>query len=327
MKRAIIEYLNRKDHVSFAELERDIPNFKGDWGLFLPAPTENVLIWRVSREAADALKVIIKEGIAHYEPCSKMIYLIDGCLLMLPDARGSRLQYKKPHWAPCVLVRGRATTSSEGHKQRKPSRRKSPSSGGVNISYVERIAQNNQQHDELQKAIDACADTIERIRLRPKQEEVWRQGLAIRREVAEAFAQLNGWRKSSGFSVSALRKQRKGPGWTTREICDESVNCDYLDHPEYFRADGRPISIIAHNYTHHRHASRIPDPEVMECCRRWAELNGLVAHFPSGRNASWYNPGWTQLVCYTLPGINVLWLPEQNEPAKEDAIERRAESS
>jgi hypothetical protein len=65
------------------------------------------------------------------------------------------------------------------------------------------------------------------------------------------FAQANGWyRAEREFTFGALASGKKGnagpwrgDGWDVRRP---------LDHPEWFRAGGRPAAIVGHNYPNAR---------------------------------------------------------------------------
>lgn len=107
MKQGIRRLVEERNHVSFAELNRYIPGFTGDYGIS-SSVDPNVLYWAgLSQEAVEALRDLVAEKAFHYEPTGFLTYLIDGCTLKFPVARRIRKAgYKKEHWCPVVLVKG-----------------------------------------------------------------------------------------------------------------------------------------------------------------------------------------------------------------------------
>lgn len=98
----IIDLVNKRNHVSFAELHRDVEGFAGDMEITL-AP--NLIIWQgVSDHASDAINYLKQSGDIVLMPSSLLVYIVDGRCLNIPIAK--RFQpYKKPHWLPTVLCR------------------------------------------------------------------------------------------------------------------------------------------------------------------------------------------------------------------------------
>jgi len=141
------------------------------------------------------------------------------------------------------------------------------------------------------------------------------------------FAEANGWRYTwRAFGLDALiRGMHHGGKYDRRWI--EALAREHgrehgygaplpFDHRESFRADGRPVAILAHNYEDW-------DTDRM----RWlvADLGDqLVLHEPpAGKAASWYFPGGTLPQCITRPGCSVVW-PSASEMAEFAATYQRA---
>jgi len=100
LKDEILEYVQSRDWVSFAELQR-LNGFKAEKGLVVEHGTfDNVLLWvGVSEEACQALADLTKEGKIHWMPGHWLSYAADGQMLKLPLAKRAR-NYTKPHWLP-----------------------------------------------------------------------------------------------------------------------------------------------------------------------------------------------------------------------------------
>src|SRR6516225_7638239 len=92
----------RSDHVSFAELSR-IEGFSGGSLALTLGDNDSIVFWDdLSQEAVDALQQLIA---AHCEPCSPLVYLVDGVMPRLPISKQAR-RYKERHWGPIVLRPG-----------------------------------------------------------------------------------------------------------------------------------------------------------------------------------------------------------------------------
>lgn len=122
----------------------------------------------------------------------------------------------------------------------------------------------------------------------------------LRNAAMNAFAELNGWRRTDrvfSTKVLAAGKCHDGHGhdWNLAEH-------EFEDHAEHYRERGNPYrsaAILAHLYNH------AADVEG------WGRAKGLQAHVPPLRMASWYFPDRCLVVAYTRPGVTVRWLPEQ----------------
>ncbi len=128
---------------------------------------------------------------------------------------------------------------------------------------------------------------------------------ALRREAAEAFAALNGWRVSKSFF--GTRTLARGGvhsssgylgGYDPLEPRGEA-----FDHPVHFRERARPYRAAAIVGQPYSHAS-------VNGARLIAAHLGL--HAPPNVAASWHNPGSTSFFVFTRPGTAVRFLPEQN---------------
>ena len=105
MKEQIKALVTARDHVSFAELAREIDGFKGNIGWELRG--QNVYLWTgLSEKAFDALVDLIESEDIHFVPASLLAYLIDGITQKLPLAKDIK-PYKKPHWFPVILRPGK----------------------------------------------------------------------------------------------------------------------------------------------------------------------------------------------------------------------------
>jgi hypothetical protein len=127
----------------------------------------------------------------------------------------------------------------------------------------------------------------------------------LRAEARRRFARLNGWREANrGFSLVVLRdhKVRDAAGF---DYGLSGSSAHGFDHLSFYRDAHRPYraaAIVAHNYA---------SDAMVDKARAFAAERGLVAHTPPDTSASWYLPGGVRFICYTRPGIAVVWLPEQ----------------
>jgi hypothetical protein len=118
MKQQILDYVNRNDWVSFAELQTRIDGFKA-------APDEpameighgafaNIILWQgLSQAAVDALKELTVEGKLHWRTGSPLSYYCDGAALQLPIAKQAK-SYSKPRWLPVFYRPGPMPRSLKG---------------------------------------------------------------------------------------------------------------------------------------------------------------------------------------------------------------------
>ena len=133
----------------------------------------------------------------------------------------------------------------------------------------------------------------------------------LRRQAAEDFAALNGWRQSrSRFSVKALLRGGVHDGYGQsaydNAIIDPISISNLFDHALFFREIARPYrsaAIVGQPYDTSADTARAAAVEI-----------GLVLHVPTNVNASWHYPGWRRFFVFTRPEIErVCFLPEQME--------------
>ena len=99
MKKEILDCISRGG-VSFVELSREVPGFRGDCQIRLPE--KNWVLWSdISQEAAGILKELLDDNLIVQKPCDRLLYICDGGWLPLPLVKGNR-SYKRPHWLPVV---------------------------------------------------------------------------------------------------------------------------------------------------------------------------------------------------------------------------------
>lgn len=104
MREEIINCIS-KGGVSFVELMREVPGFRGDNRMI---NAKNMVYWDgISDEAAQTLLDLQNENIIEKTPCHPVIYVCDGGGMNLPLVKRDRT-YKKPHWLPVTysLVKG-----------------------------------------------------------------------------------------------------------------------------------------------------------------------------------------------------------------------------
>lgn len=96
MRQEILDCIS-KGGVSFVELSREVPGFKGDYEW---SNSSNWVYWAsISEEAARTMKQLKDEKLIDGSPCHPIIYMVDGGWLNLPLVKSNR-NYKKPHWIP-----------------------------------------------------------------------------------------------------------------------------------------------------------------------------------------------------------------------------------
>lgn len=103
MKEKILELVEKlKSSVSFVELERNIPAFRGNKSL-QSSEYHNLVYWDgISEEGINALTELALSDIIKIQACPIIYYAIDGGNLSLPIAKQKR-DYKDPHWYPVAI--------------------------------------------------------------------------------------------------------------------------------------------------------------------------------------------------------------------------------
>ena len=123
----------------------------------------------------------------------------------------------------------------------------------------------------------------------------------LRKAALEAFAKLNGWEVSKGFTFSQLARRSN-----SRRRDEYCLVTPITDHARFLR-DGRiPVAIVGQPYAPWSNAVQ---EEI-------AELNKggqLKVHAAPALYASFYFPGHAAFFVITRPETRVRWLPEQAE--------------
>jgi hypothetical protein len=124
---------------------------------------------------------------------------------------------------------------------------------------------------------------------------------------AKAFAALNGWRWTEReFLVKTLAR---GGAHDHGYYYDALFVHDFFDHPVFFRELTRP----------YRSAAIVGQPYNTELAAaiEFADRVGLKVSAPPNLTASWWNPGSTRFFCFTRPGPEVRFLPDQESKVEE----------
>lgn len=134
--------------------------------------------------------------------------------------------------------------------------------------------------------------------------EIHRQEAVLRKQAAEEFAALNGWRHTEMiFSNKTLI--RGGVHATEGEWRWEVGPLNLFDHPVFFREipqPYRPVAIVGQPYDSAINVNQ---------ATRLAHSLGLELHTPPNSVASWWYPGSTRFFCLTRPGVTVRFLLDQ----------------
>lgn len=104
----IAAYVREHDHVSFAQLVDDFPEFSGgDCSVVHEGRKHsNIVLWTgMTKTATDAYAMALRSGRVTATPTSPVTYLLDGRALKLPIAKTAR-HYQKARWLPVVLRPG-----------------------------------------------------------------------------------------------------------------------------------------------------------------------------------------------------------------------------
>ena len=103
MKAAILELIQSRQDVSFAELSRDLPGFAASdpaESFDLGTDKPGVILWAgLSRPAFNAMRALQTEGRIRARSSGVMVYLIDGVTLSLKVAKPGR-SYRRCRWLP-----------------------------------------------------------------------------------------------------------------------------------------------------------------------------------------------------------------------------------
>lgn len=105
IKNAVIDYVNKKDFVTFAELTNRGILEEGDC-LIGSGEIENLVYWSgISEDSVDAMSHVFKSGLVSKVPATKLLYMIDGIYLDLPimDRIPKGMRFPVEHWIPVCL--------------------------------------------------------------------------------------------------------------------------------------------------------------------------------------------------------------------------------
>jgi hypothetical protein len=167
------------------------------------------------------------------------------------------------------------------------------------------IARSMRQSDALRRATEMRRNNglREDPRDRWRAWEMHQQTMALRACAANAFATLNGWRRTRrAFRADTLARHGCHDA-SSRWGCPSWPHA-LFDHPVYFRELQRP----------YRAAAVIGQPygTSLETARELAAELGLIVHAPPNLTASWWYPGHARLFVVTRPDVSsVQFLPDQ----------------
>lgn len=113
MKEIVLDYINKNDSVSYAELqclfEQNGYDYKGDL-LSCSDQCEHVIFWSGwNEDTYNMMNELIHEGLIHREPTTFFTYLVDGAGLTYPLVK-TNAEYKTDHWLPTVFCKGKDKT-------------------------------------------------------------------------------------------------------------------------------------------------------------------------------------------------------------------------
>jgi hypothetical protein len=194
----------------------------------------------------------------------------------------------------------------------------------MEMNYCTEIAGAMTEAHKLDDAVEAYRKASGRdreyYRLRGRAQQMIAQERELRRQAAQEFAALNGWRWSERhFLARTLARGGThegindgggswGMGGRRDETIDGWTSHHLFDHPVFFREIARP----------YRTAAIVGQPyntDIADARANAARIGGgLMLHVPPNLTASWWNPGSTRFFCFTRPEITaVQFLPEQME--------------
>jgi hypothetical protein len=115
LKERILDYIQKTDYVSFAELNH---RFGGDFtgGEMALELKRNLIIWaNLTETACASVRELLTEHAIIAAPTGLLVYATDGIMLKFPIAKRER-DYKEIHWLPVTLRpanKGRAATKGK----------------------------------------------------------------------------------------------------------------------------------------------------------------------------------------------------------------------
>jgi len=126
LEQEILRLIKDLDYVSFAEMSRHIPGFKGDCEMFLTGSHKaafsngSIVLWSgLSKEAIAAINSLVRHRKIRGVPAAaRLVYMADGTMLRYPLVKRAGV-YKTPHWLPMVYRLGPAPAAkNEGGEHR-----------------------------------------------------------------------------------------------------------------------------------------------------------------------------------------------------------------
>jgi excisionase family DNA binding protein len=157
--------------------------------------------------------------------------------------------------------------------------------------------------DACSHIIRAIAEEMERenrLAFLGKRAAEFHQVEVLRQQAVNQFARINGWTPTDRlFSPAEL-------GMNADVLYTSPGVPTLFDHPMAFTRGGMNVALVGQPYSCSANA---------EAFRRYADKNGLDAHVPPNRHASFWFPPNTLFLVVTLPFEVVRWLPEQEESA------------
>ncbi|NFA41314.1 pathogenicity island protein [Clostridium botulinum] len=107
LKNLIVKMVREKRNVSFVDIEKifeskDI-DYLGDYAI-ATSKNEHIFVWGGWRaDFVDLISQVCKENLIEMEPCSPLVYAVDGKMLSMPLVKEAFF-YKTDHWLPVVLI-------------------------------------------------------------------------------------------------------------------------------------------------------------------------------------------------------------------------------
>lgn len=108
VKAKVLDYIRRNDGVSYAELEHFFNeigyNYIGEM-VSCSDQSEHIVFWHGwSTEAFEIIAELKREKLIDRDPCTPLIYLVDGIIPHIPIFKGGNYKkLKRDRWLPCVF--------------------------------------------------------------------------------------------------------------------------------------------------------------------------------------------------------------------------------
>jgi len=101
----VVKLVQRRPGLSFVELTRLCLEFHGDLSWWF---NDSLMLWAgLNERAMRAMNYGVYVDALEVEPCSTFVYLIDGFIPNMPEARSLTRHYQKPRWVPVVFNLGK----------------------------------------------------------------------------------------------------------------------------------------------------------------------------------------------------------------------------